>query len=294
MDIDAILEQLPKAPNERIAMLLLDKLMEVLIEEPNVLCLSSPINVCGDTHGQLYDVFEMMNLIGDSESVLFLGDYVDRGFYSLELFIYLACKKIKRPKDVYLLRGNHESSNLNLYYGLYQNCLEVYGNQNVWKKLNEAFNLLPIAALIDDSTFCCHGGLSPEVPLIETLSLIDRNYEIKGQGPITDLLWSDPSDEVFWRPNPRGSGYCFGRKPTREFMRFNSLSLICRAHEVCEKGFQEWFDGILYTIWSAPNYLGKENSASFLKIQKTKNDIHTFQHADTPPIPESDPGMYFS
>ena len=84
---------------------------ELLIEEPNVLPVSAPVTVCGDIHGQFYDLMELFRIGGDipSKNYIFIGDFVDRGYDSVETFELLMLLKIKYPSHITLLRGNHES-----------------------------------------------------------------------------------------------------------------------------------------------------------------------------------------
>ena len=135
--------------NESDLTLLLDKLSEVLIQEPTLLQLPLPITICGDIHGQLYDVFELLRVSGGvaSNTHLFLGDYVDRGFFSVETFCLLAVLKLKYPGRVFLLRGNHECRTCTIQYTFYQECMSRYGHAGPWKQFNEVFDLLPMAAV---------------------------------------------------------------------------------------------------------------------------------------------------
>ena len=252
-------------------MILFDKLAEVLYQEPTLVPMQLPITICGDIHGQLYDLFELLRVGGDVQSTnyLFLGDYVDRGYFSLETFTYLVCLKLRYPGHVMLLRGNHECRMVNGSYGLYQETLNTYGHAGVYKRTNEIFDLLPIAAIVNDSILCVHGGLSPSIKYVEQIPIYNRNEELPTKGPLCDLAWSDPMEDVEeWKPNPRGAGFLHGQKQTNEFMHINNLTLIARAHQIAEAGYQ-WFFGEekICTVWSAPNYSYRmKNKASVLKI----------------------------
>jgi hypothetical protein len=168
---------------------LLHTLEDILYQEPNVLELHAPITVCGDIHGQLYDLFELFEVSGqitDSSSVeyLFMGDYVDRGYYSLETFCFLAALKVKYPTRIYLLRGNHESRAINQMYGFYNDCLQLYGHMGIWMACNTTFDFLPVAAVIAQKVFCVHGGLSKAISFIEQIDLIPRRNELPTDGPL--------------------------------------------------------------------------------------------------------------
>lgn len=172
------------------------KLMEMLSVESNCIEIRSPVLICGDIHGQLYDLFELFKTVApdgtSDKKFLFLGDYVDRGWFSLETFGLLAAYKVKFPQQFYLLRGNHESTQINSMYGFYHECIVAYGHTSIYTFCNEVFSLLPVSCLIDNKVFSVHGDLSPHVILIESISLLDRKVEIPAKGPLCDLVWSDP------------------------------------------------------------------------------------------------------
>jgi diadenosine tetraphosphatase ApaH/serine/threonine PP2A family protein phosphatase len=132
---------------------------------------------------------------------------------------------------------------------------------------NDIFDLLPIAALVDRSLYCVHGGLSPDVRAPEQVVLLERRAEIPNSGPISDICWSDPEDIPGWGVNQRGAGYVFGSDPTKEFAHNNKLRLIARAHQLAMDGYQFHFEDLLVTIWSAPNYMYRSgNKASVMAV----------------------------
>ena len=103
---------------------------------------------------------------------LFLGDFVDRGYHSVETFLLLLCYKVRYPQRITLLRGNHESRQITQVYGFYDESLRKYGSADVWKNCNEVFDYLPLAAIINNKVFCVHGGLSPSVLSIQDVRKI--------------------------------------------------------------------------------------------------------------------------
>ena len=137
---------------------------DIFLSQPILLDLNAPIKVCGDIHGQFFDLLRLFECCGfpPESSYLFLGNYVDRGNKSLETMCLLLAYKIKYPENIFLLRGNHECSSVNRIYGFYDECKKRY-NIKLWKAFSYVFNCLPIAALIDKKIFCLHGGLSPEL-----------------------------------------------------------------------------------------------------------------------------------
>lgn len=235
---------------------LCDYVKELLIEESNVQPISSPVTVSGDIHGQFHDLLNLFKTGGDvpSTNYVFMGDFVDRGYNSLETFTLLLCLKAKYPAHITLLRGNHESRQITQVYGFYDECQRKYGTANAWKCCCEVFDYLTIAALIDGVVLCVHGGLSPEIRTLDQIRTIDRRQEIPPEGAFCDLMWSDPEEVETWAVSPRGAGWLFGPRVTNEFNRINKLDLICRAHQLVQEGYKYAFDEQIVTIWSAPNY----------------------------------------
>ena len=273
---------------------LLTKLMEVLYTEDNVLELSSPVTICGDIHGQLCDLFELFEAATGVDNIsheqfLFMGDYVDRGRFSVATFAYLAALKIKHPSRLFMLRGNHECRQVNQMYGFYLECLTSYGHAGVWTLCNEVFDLLPMAALIDGRVFSVHGGLSPEVKLIEAISLIPRQDELPSIGPLGDLCWSDPDEVELFVANRRGAGYLFGARAVQEFLNINRMKMVVRSHQLAMDGYMWMFDRSLVTVWSAPNYMYRsKNKASVMKIGDGEPDFVVFTEDERSSIPPED------
>jgi len=235
---------------------LCDMVCEILLEESNVQPVSTPVTVCGDIHGQFYDLEQLFRTGGPvpDTNYVFMGDFVDRGHYSLETLTRLLTLKAKWPAKITLLRGNHESRQITQVYGFYDDCFNKYGNSNAWKHCCRVFDLMNIAALIDDKVLCVHGGLSPEIKTLDQIRTLERNQEIPYKGAFCDLVWSDPEEVESWAMSPRGAGWLFGSKVTQEFLDINGLSLICRAHQLVQEGYKYMFDERLVTVWSAPNY----------------------------------------
>lgn len=149
---------------------------DILLEESNIQNISSPITICGDIHGQFYDLMELFKVGGDcpKTNYIFMGDFVDRGFHSVETFLLLLALKVRYKDRITLIRGNHESRQITQVYGFYDECLRKYGSVNVWRYCTEIFDFLPLAAIIDDKIFCVHGGLSPAFDTLDEIKTIDR------------------------------------------------------------------------------------------------------------------------
>jgi len=277
--------------------LLCEKVKEYLLEESNVQPVKAPVTICGDIHGQLFDLFDLFSKGGPvaENNYIFMGDFVDRGYYSLETFSLLLAYKAKYPNNITLLRGNHESRQITQVYGFYDECHTKYGNANAWKYCTQVFDLLTIAALVNDSVLCVHGGLSPDVRTLDQIRTITRNLEIPHEGPFCDLMWSDPEEIEAWQVSPRGAGWLFGTKVTNEFVNVNRLTMIARAHQLVQEGHKYMFNEQLVTVWSAPNYCYRcGNLASILTLdEELRHSRIDFEAVPDQPTPSRNPIPYF-
>lgn len=231
---------------------LCEKAREVLQDESNVQPVKCPVTVCGDIHGQFHDLMELFKIGGPNPDTnyLFMGDYVDRGYFSVETVTLLVALKIRYPSRITILRGNHESRQITQVYGFYDECLRKYGNANVWKYFTDLFDFLPLTALIDNQIFCLHGGLSPSIDTLDNIRALDRIQEVPHEGPMCDLLWSDPDDRCGWGISPRGAGYTFGQDISEAFNHNNGLTLVARAHQLVMEGYNWSQDRNVVTIFS--------------------------------------------
>ena len=189
------------------------KAKEIFIKEPNIQIVHCPVTVCGDIHGQFHDLLELFKVGGyaPDTNYLFMGDYVDRGTFSVESVSLLLALKLKYPNRIFLLRGNHESRQTSQMYGFYDECFKKYGNSpNIYNTFMDLFDFLPLCALIENKILCLHGGLSPNIQTIEEINQLDRMQELPHDGPMSDLLWSDPREKEGWEESPRGAGFVFG------------------------------------------------------------------------------------
>jgi serine/threonine-protein phosphatase 2A catalytic subunit len=208
-----------------------------------------------------------------------MGDYVDRGTFSVESVSLLLALKLKYPNRIFLLRGNHESRQTSQMYGFYDECFKKYGNSpNIYNTFMDLFDFLPLCALIENKILCLHGGLSPNIQTIEEINQLDRMQELPHDGPMSDLLWSDPEERTGWGVSPRGAGYIFGSDITKKFINVNNLMIINRAHQLVMKGFNWSHDNMVCTLFSAPNYCYRcGNQAGIMEINDNfKNSIQQF------------------
>lgn len=248
------------------------KSREVFMSQSTLLELEAPIKICGDIHGQYYDLLRLFEYGGfpPEANYLFLGDYVDRGKQSLETICLVLAFKIKYPENFFILRGNHECASINRIYGFYDECKRRY-NIRIWKTFTDTFNCMPVAAIIDEKIFTMHGGLSPELQSMDQVRKIMRPTDVPDSGLICDLLWSDPEEGISgWGENDRGVSFTFGADIVERFLRKHDFDLICRAHQVVEDGYQFFAKRQLITIFSAPNYCGEfDNSGAMMSVDET-------------------------
>jgi len=284
--------------DEATALKILKDGANILKAENNLITVEAPVNVCGDIHGQFYDLLKLFTIGGPPEftNYLFLGDYVDRGYFGIECVLYLWALKICHPSRVSLLRGNHECRHLTDYFTFKQEC-EVKYSLDIYNACMEAFDCLPLAAILNKQFLCVHGGLSPEIHCLEDIQKIDRFREPPSFGPMCDMLWSDPSnvfgnegtEELFIANKVRGCSFLYTFKACCKFIRENNLLSIIRAHEAQEEGYRMYkknpANGFpsLITLFSAPNYCDVyKNKAAILKYENNVMNIRQFNCSPHP------------
>jgi serine/threonine-protein phosphatase PP1 catalytic subunit len=251
--------------------LLCQRVRPVLLAQPMLLELEAPLKICGDVHGQFTDLLRLLEYGGfpPESNYLFLGDYVDRGKQSLETICLLLCYKIQYPENFFILRGNHESAGINRIYGFYDECKRRYSIK-LWKIFSDAFNCLPVSALIDEKILCMHGGLSPELSNLQMIADLERPCDVPDVGLMCDLLWSDPSPDIAgWAENDRGVSFTFGADVVTTFLEEHDLDLLVRAHQVVEDGYEFFAGRRLVTLFSAPNYCGEfDNAGGMISVDE--------------------------
>lgn len=276
----------------------LSSLMEISIptEGPNS---SDPsikprITVCGDTHGQYYDVlniFEMNGYPSKNNPYLFNGDFVDRGSFSVETILTYLLFKMSDPECIYLTRGNHETKNMTNIYG-FEGEVKAKYDDKIFSLFLEMFGYLPLAATIGDSVFVTHGGLPTEPGVtLDDVRKVKRGCEPPESGLMSDLLWSDPQPFPGKSPSKRGVGYSFGPDIAEAFLKHNNLSLLVRSHEVKDEGYVVEHGGKTITVFSAPNYCDSMgNKGAFIHFEEDLKP--KFTQYDCVPHPNIRPMAY--
>ncbi|KAK4535657.1 hypothetical protein CDCA_CDCA05G1682 [Cyanidium caldarium] len=259
------------------------------------------LTVCGDTHGQFFDllrIFEMNGLPSADNPYLFNGDFVDRGSWSVEVIVTLLAFLVHDPRCMHLVRGNHESLNMNMIYGFQGEVRHKY-TEAVFQLFEELFRALPLGYVIEGAAgrraLVLHGGLfSQHGVQLQQLRNIDRFCEPPTAGLMSELLWSDPQKESGWGPSKRGVGVSFGPDVTQRFLDDNALQFLIRSHEMKDEGYEVEADGRLITIFSAPNYCDQMgNKGAFIRLDAAMQP-HFVQFAAAPHPPDVRPMMYAS
>ncbi|XP_031390771.1 serine/threonine-protein phosphatase 5 isoform X3 [Punica granatum] len=286
-----------KSLHKRYAFQIVLQIREMLRALPSLVDINVPegkhFTVCGDVHGQYYDllnIFELNGLPSEENPYLFNGDFVDRGSFSVEVILTLFAFKCMSPSAIHLARGNHESKSMNKIYG-FEGEVRSKLSETFVELFAEVFCCLPLAHVINGKVFVVHGGLfSVDGVKLSDIRSIDRFCEPPEEGLMCELLWSDPQPIPGRGPSKRGVGLSFGADVTKRFLQENNLDLVVRSHEVKDEGYEIEHEGKLITVFSAPNYCDQMgNKGAFIRFEapELKPDIVTFSavpHPDVKPM----------
>ncbi|XP_044272229.1 uncharacterized protein LOC123016057 isoform X3 [Tribolium madens] len=275
----------------------------IFLKERRLLDIPSPVYILvflqlGDLHGNFPDLLNFERLlwhVGPALcpcNLLFLGDYVDRGYFSFEIIAYLFSYKIQSPKKVFLLRGNHEIKRVQQQWTFEKECKMKFGEKLgafIFNSINDVFDCLPLAAVIDGRVFCCHGGIPPPwlCPVVSAINDIPSllNEPQEQSSLAWELMWNDPiraktvtdkiamellANEGFAVNSKRGTAHIFSVEALERFLASNGFTHLIRAHEVVEAGFYLQQKGHLLTVFSSSKYCGGGNSAACILADQGK------------------------
>jgi len=250
-----------------------------IVEKEDLLLKFNANKICfiGDIHGDLMAGAQIARYIWKNEDIdkfVFLGDYVDRGNYQLETLNLALLLKILDPDRIVLLRGNHETTLANRFYGfkvdlMNRDLIDMY------ETYNKFFALLPVSAIINSKIFAVHGGL-PTILVakeIDTINELPRD-DVEGTNPtLMELLWNDPNELIdTFAPSMRGGGiFYFGKVAFEKFMKKNGFELFVRAHEFFKEGYKFFFNNKLLSLFSSANYVGRKVDAKIAIIDSDLN-----------------------
>lgn len=270
--------------------------------EDRMVNVTSPLYVFGDIHGNFHDLRYYERELwpnGPAKakvSFIFLGDLVDRGHHSLEVVLYLFCCKLMSRKNTFvLIRGNHELRAIQQAFTFHRECVEKLGpslGAQIWANINKCFDSMPVAALIDQHIFCCHGGIPMSSQSIKDVYNVPCPLsDPENQSPLAwELMWNDPlTNSVFGEMaellrlqsgsrafsalkgflpnNKRGTAYYFSETAALKFMEVNNLSHVIRAHECLPTGYTLHSNQKLITVFSSSKYCGGNNDAACVLVE---------------------------
>jgi protein phosphatase len=226
--------------------------------------------VIGDIHGNFHDLLRILARIGShpKHPVVFLGDYVDRGSYSIEVILLLLTLKCAYPQQFFFLRGNHEFARVNEQYGFKEECDSRYPASGIWESVNALFAWLPLVILLGETVVCIHGGIGPNCTSVDDLRRITVPIpDYSPEGVVAELVWSDPTDQkIEFIASSRGCGYLFGLTALRDFLRRSGCKTILRAHECMQYGLNTIGKDLGLTIFSSSNYSHRGNQGGFVEV----------------------------
>jgi len=284
----SFLNELIKDPNKiselkfHYISLILDEAEEIFKEEKLLLEFNlddskSEIYVIGDIHGNLDTLLRLIEIIGkkNPEIVIFLGDIVDRGIKQLECLILILVLKIRYPNKYYLLKGNHETLEMNQSYGFFQDFMSKFNDQKKFDEILTLYNTLPFCALINKSILCLHGGIPDDFEILRKLKGLKPKDIVSVFKSIAksliQIMWNDPKSGLKgFSESFRGPGIKnFGEDVFDGFMKEYNLNYLIRSHEIFPEGFRWFFNKRLLSIFSSANYRGKfaPNPASYAIIR---------------------------
>ncbi|RWS01737.1 hypothetical protein B4U79_07120 [Dinothrombium tinctorium] len=281
----------------------------LLQKDGRVIKVNSPTYVFGDIHGNLHDLITYEQILWDKgpacvrTSILFLGDYVDRGEFGIECIMYLLACKVLNPDKFYLLRGNHELRPIQTVFTFQKECFEKFGKnigQTIWEKCNEVFDILPLCAVIDDSVFIAHWCIPTSatkieelynipVPLINPENKSPAAWEILWNDPVSAKEFSDYAEMIrlqgessalsslqrFLPNTKRGTAYYFNEDAVAKFLSANNFSHIIRAHEMFPPRYQFHMGGKVTSVFSSSKYCNGNNEAVAIFVEQQR--IRVFQ-----------------
>jgi protein phosphatase len=260
---------------------------------PIVVRISTEVCIVGDIHGNLHDLVRIIRSHGLAECYLFLGDYVDRGPFSLEVMLLLLTLTLKYPDRFFLLRGNHETPIIAGSYGFRADHLTTYP-ESLFDSFCDVFAWLPLVAIVQDAYFCVHGGICPSLSSISSIEQLSRPIHDDSQDlTVRNLLWADPTDSpVKFAESHRGETIDYGARGVRQFLQTNSLAGIIRGHQ-CVDGVLRCRGMPVWTVFSASNYTPGVTNRSGVLIVGDDRGIQIQKYPAIPVAVRSD-ALFFS
>ena len=241
---------------------------ELFWNEQNVVEVQLPVTVWGDLRGQLNSLLEIFKMCGEvpETNYVFLGNYTNIGNNSVELIAILFALKVQYPNRIFLLRGSDEFRIITQNNNFYGECMQKFNSDNVWNKVNEVFDSLPLWAVISDKVFWVHSGLTPYAETIEQINLFDRSKASASQEEMGGLFINNPWDIEGWKFIGRAYDISFGSDISESFNHAHNLITILRSHQLVYEGYQWHHDRNVWTIFSAPGFKEYKNIGAVMQI----------------------------
>jgi protein phosphatase len=244
--------------------------------------------VIGDLHG---DLESLIQILKDSDflvkmsrnkdaAMIFLGDYGDRGEYSMEVYYTVLKLKLLFPEQVILMRGNHEGPE-DLLASPHDLPIEFqvkFGEkwETAYSKLRELFPCLYNVVLVEERYLMIHGGLPQHAKTIEDLAYAHTKHP--RQDFLEDMLWSDPNRMIRGaNASPRGAGKLFGQDITEELLKRFDAKILIRGHEPCPEGFKIDHNGRVLTLFSRKGSPYFNAYGAYLDVELSEKMENTHQ-----------------
>ena len=261
--------RLPIVPKELLKNLAFTA-QSIFQNEKLVLELSAPVVIVGDLHGHILDLFRILKTMGcpPMQNYLFLGDLVDRGEFSTETCTLVFLLKVLFPNNVFLIRGNHEFREITHNAGWDKEIYHMYTDDSLFDYFINAFEYIPIAALIDEFMVCIHGGVGENFRSLFQVQDIPRPIKTFENKALTDLLWGDPDPQVEeYGSSYRGLGNTYGAGPAKRFLEDTQVKFLVRGHQCMNNGTEVTHNGKVITVFSASSYCGTiSNQCGILNV----------------------------
>ena len=282
--MEAIHSTLPFTDNE--IMELIEEVKPMLEKDHSLIRIRSPCKIFGNLYGLYNDLMRYFesygnpsddNQMGDITVMqyIFLGDFCDRGYNSLEVILLLFALKVKYPEFIYLIRGHHEDKYINEDYGLGKECYDRLSDDirdpfSVFANINKAFDLLPFGVLVDNNILLVHGGIGSSINNVDDIDSIKRPIEVihnvtnNEQLKVIDLLWSEYCDDIdnidanVERDKlKKGFIVKYGKNRLNKFLDENKINLLITSHQFVKGGFTTFNNDRILIVFSATNYMNK-------------------------------------
>ena len=233
--------------------------------------------IIGDLHGDLKSLFKILEDTKISKKLysnkrvllIFLGDYGDRGSQSVEIYYIILTLKSLFPKQVIMMRGNHEGPPdiMASPHDLPLQLESRFGKKSkaIYKSLRELHTHLYNCVIVPERYVLMHGGAPDKITSIKDIAHAHKNHPQKPY--LEEILWNDPFKKQSGTfPSPRGAGKLFGQDVTKKLLKLLNAKILIRSHQACPNGYQTTHGGQILTIFSRKGLPYNNKYAAYLQI----------------------------